>query len=96
MSKVILDSVNNNIRSIIKVNQRKNSQSAIEWFKNIPDKLRRTFVSFDIVEFYSSITEDLPDKAILWAETFVNIPDEHVAIIKHAKSLLFLMQMNRG
>ena len=79
-----------NIRSIIKVNQWKNSQSVIEWFKNIPDKRHHTFVSFDVVEFYPSITEDLLDKAILWAKSFVDIPDEHVSIIKHArKSLLF-------
>jgi hypothetical protein len=88
--KVILDAINNNIRSIIKVNQWKNSQSVIEWFKNIPDKRHHTFVSFDVVEFYPSITEDLLDKAILWAKSFVDIPDEHVSIIKHArKSLLF-------
>jgi hypothetical protein len=90
VSKVILDAINNNIRSIIKVNQWKNSQSVIEWFKNIPDKRHHTFVSFDVVEFYPSITEDLLDKAILWAKSFVDIPDEHVSIIKHArKSLLF-------
>ena len=46
--------------------------------------------SFDVVEFYPSITEDLLDQAILWAKSFVDIPDEHVSIIKHArKSLLF-------
>ena len=90
VSKVILDAINNNIRSIIKVNQWKNSQSVIEWFKNIPDKPHHTFVSFDVVEFYPSITEDLLDKAILWAKSFMDIPDEHVSIIKHArKSLLF-------
>ena len=79
VSKVILDAINNNIRSIIKVNQWKNSQSVIEWFKNIPDKPHHTFVSFDVVEFYPSITEDLLDKAILWAKSFVDIPDEHVS-----------------
>jgi hypothetical protein len=44
VSKVILDAINNNIRSIIKVNQWKNSQSVIEWFKNIPDKPHVCFV----------------------------------------------------
>jgi hypothetical protein len=70
VSKVILDAINN-IRSIIKVNQWQNSQSVIEWFKNLPDKVRRMFVSFDVVEFYLSITEDLLDKAILWEKSYM-------------------------
>ena len=48
------------------------------------------FLSFDIVEFYPSITEDLLDKVIAWAKTIIPIPDNHISIIKHArKSLLF-------
>ena len=47
------------------------------------------FVSFGIVTFYPSITEDLLDEAISWAK-FLDLPNEHVEIIKHArKSLLF-------
>jgi len=89
-SKVILDTVNDDIRSKIKVNQWKNSQSVIEWFRKISNKPGCTFVSFDIVEFYPSITEELLDKAILWARSFVDISGEHVSTIKHArKSLLF-------
>ena len=54
---------------------------------NIPN---HTFISFDIVEFYPSITEKLLDNVILFAESLTYIPDEHITIIKHAhKSLLF-------
>ena len=89
VSKVILDAINDDIRSKLKVNQWRNSQSVIEWYKKISNKPRHTFVSFDIVEFYPSITEDLLDKAISWARAFVDISHEHVSIIKHArKSLL--------
>ena len=64
--------------------------SVIDWFKNIKDKDIHSFISFDICEFYSSITEDLLDKAILWARQYVNISDQQESIIKHArKSLLF-------
>ena len=90
VSKVILDAINDEIRSKIKVNQWKNSQSVIEWYKKTPKKPGHTFVSFDIVDFYPSITEELLDKAISWARSFVYISNEHVSIIKHArKSLLF-------
>jgi hypothetical protein len=90
VTKVILDSINDTIRTVTKVNQWKNSLSVIEWFKNIPNKSGHAFVSFDIVEFYPSISEELLDKAILWAKTYVDITDEHVSIIKHVrKSLLF-------
>ena len=64
--------------------------SVIDWFKNIKDKDIHSFISFDICEFYPSITEDLLDKAISWARQYVNIPDKQESIIKHArKSLLF-------
>ena len=61
--------------------------SVIDWFKNIKDKDKH---SFDICEFYPSITEDLLDKAISWARQYVNISDQQESIIKYArKSLLF-------
>ena len=48
------------------------------------------FLSFDIVDFYPSITEKLLDKVISWAKAIRPISDDHVAVIKHArKSLLF-------
>jgi hypothetical protein len=65
VTKVILDSINDTIRTVTKVNQWKNSLSVIEWFKNIPNKSSHAFVSSDIVEFYPSISEELLDKAIL-------------------------------
>ena len=53
-------------------------------------KPNHTFISFDIVEFYPSITEKLLDNVILWTKSLTYIPDEHITIIKHArKSLLF-------
>ena len=68
----------------------KNSNSVIDWFKNIPNKPNHTFLSFNIVEFYPSITEDLLTKVISWAKRFAAIPNEHTSIIKHPRnSLLF-------
>ena len=90
VSKVLLDSINKKLRSILHLNQWKNLQSVIDWFQNVTDKPNYTFLSFDIVEYYPSITEDLLDRAILWAKSLTPIKDEDITIIKHArKSLLF-------
>ena len=90
VSKVILDDINNRLREKLKVNQWKNSNSLISWFNSIKDKPSHTFLSFDIVEFYPSITEKLLDNVIKWAKILTNIPDDYITIIKHArKSLLF-------
>ena len=90
VSKSILDNINNDIRRQTQVNQWRNSTDAISWFQSIPDKQRKSFISFDIIDFYPSITEQLLDRAISRASQFTDITDTDINIIKHArKSLLF-------
>ena len=48
ISKTIFDKINIQLVSSIKVNQWKNSDSVINWFKNIPEKKLCTFIVFDI------------------------------------------------
>jgi hypothetical protein len=65
VSKIILD--NNKIRSTLNelnLNQWKNTESVISWFQTINDKPNHTFLSFDIIEFYPSISEHLLDEVI--------------------------------
>ena len=67
-----------------------NTQNVIEWFGNIEQKSRHSFISFDIVDFYPSISENLLDQALSWASSLAEISHENISIIKHArKSLLF-------
>ena len=64
-----------------------NSMSVIDWFKRIKDKHKHLFISFDICEFYPSITEDLLDKAISWARqytTFQNYMQIKIFVITFA------------
>ena len=90
VSKIILDDINNKIRSTLNLNQWKNTESVISWFQAINDKPNHTFLSFDIVEFYPSISEHLLDEVISWAQTLTDITEQQISIIKHArKSLLF-------
>ena len=47
-------------------------------------------MKFDIVDFYPSITEELFRKSFEYAKSLVEISDNELKIIKHArKSLLF-------
>ena len=56
----------------------------------IPLKNRKSFIFFDIADFYPSITESLLDKTIDWAPPFAAITHSDISIIKHVrKSLLF-------
>lgn len=90
VSKVILDTINTKTRSISKANQWRNTMTVIDWFKHIPDKDRCTFVVFDIVDTYPSISSDLPLTALSWAKTFTNITRQESDAIMHARqSLLF-------
>ena len=90
VSKIILDEINNNIRERTGVNQWRNSQSVIDWFKTINEKPNHIFISIDITNFFPSITEQLLDKAIRWARTITPITDQQEKIIKHARtSFLF-------
>ena len=72
------------------INQWKNSKSVIDWYKKITNKPDHSFISFDVVDFYPSISEDLLNDALAFASLFDNITeDEKHIIIQAKKSLLF-------
>ncbi len=78
------------MRKILNLNQWKNTQNVIEWFGNIKEKHRHSFISFDIVDFYPSISENLLDQALSWASNLAILTKDEISIIKHArKSVLF-------
>ncbi len=72
------------------VHQWKNTKSVINWFKALENKQACTFIQFDIVDFYPSITEDLLTNAINHAKQHTTVSAEDIQIIMHArKCLLF-------
>ena len=90
ISKRILDGINGKLQSKLNTTLWKNTAAVIEWFRSIDTKESCTFISFDIVEFYPSISEDLLERAIRFAKEHVEITDEEASIIVHSrKSLLF-------
>ena len=90
VSKRILDNINSRLREQLDVTMWKNSASVIEWFQSIEDKHNCSFICFDIIEFYPSISERLLTKALDFAQRHTDITDEEINVIHHArKSLLF-------
>ena len=90
VSKHILQRINAEIRNSTGLNQWRSTSSVISWFTNISDKQKCKFMKFDIVDFYPSITEDLFRRCFKYAKSLVEISDNELKIIKHArKSLLF-------
>ena len=64
ISKQKLAKIVEKVKAVTKVNQWRNTDSVLAWFKELPNKNRLNFISFDIVSFYPSISEDLLRKAI--------------------------------
>ena len=90
LSKQILDNINNIIRNKTKSNQWISSNTVINWFTKIPNKNECTFIIFDIVEYYPSISKNLLLKAINYAKNYTTITDDEIEIILHARrTILF-------
>ena len=90
ISKQILENINLKLVDATGVNQWKNTSSVLQWYKSLPNKCKSAFISFDVVEFYPSITEDLLQRALDFASSYVNIyPDDRQIIIRAKHLLLF-------
>ena len=75
------------------MNQWRNTQEVISWFKGTKNKENSSFTKFDIVHFHPSISKDLLTNAINFACTITNIDKKEKKVIDttmHSrKSLLF-------
>ena len=90
VSKSILERVVSDISQESSLNQWRSTSTVIDWFKNLRSKHRSSFIKFDIVDLYPSITESLLDRAIEFASSFTTIAHDEIKIIKQSrKALLF-------
>ena len=91
ISKQILEKINRKLVNATAVNQWKNTSSVLEWYKQLTNKTGSTFICFDVVEFYPSISEELLQRALDFASRHLTITaDEREVIINAKHSLLFL------
>ena len=90
VSKHYIEETNKNIRRAINVNQWRNTQEVISWFKGNKNKEKSSFTKFDIVDFYLSILKDLLTNVINFASTITSIDEKVIdTIVLSRKSLLF-------
>ena len=90
ISKKILQRINSKVVASNSLNQWKNTDSVIKWYNDIPNKSAHSFICFDIVDFYPSISEELLTAALTFGSKYDDITDQEKAIIIQAKkSLLF-------
>ena len=74
---------------VLKVNEWKNTVRVIDCFKKIKTKNSHKFLMFDIKDFYPSIKEDLPIKALEFVNQHVTIKSKDRETVFHdRKSLL--------
>ena len=64
-----IDQINKPIREKLNVNQWRDTQAVMAWFKNIKSKSNSSFIKFDIVNFYPSISKELLLKVINFAKS---------------------------
>ena len=90
ISKQILTSIIKDVRTATSLIQWKNTGELLQWFNNIKNKSSKRFISFDIVEFYPSITKAHLINALDYASQFSNFNKSDTDIIFHScDSLLF-------
>ena len=51
--------MNTSLRNVVKVGQLIDTSEVIQWLKNISNKQKHEFSSFDIKDFYPTVTKDL-------------------------------------
>ena len=88
VSKQILTRVVEQLRTKTKLNLWKNTDSVIEWFENLHNKKQLKFISFDIVDYYGSISKELFEEALEWAKGLVPISSDECEIILESKTSL--------
>ena len=90
ISKIIFENINQTFIEKLNVNQWKNTETVIHWFKPIEQKSRSFFIQFNVMEFYPSITENILEEVIKFAKQHTEKDEKGLIIIKHCrKSLLY-------
>ena len=78
-SKKILDRVNTDIRTKTGARQWRSTQDVTSWFESLEEKKKLSFIKFDIVEFYPSISESTFKKALTLAKKHSTISPESLS-----------------
>ena len=72
------------------MNQWQNRQVVITWFKSIENKKSSSFIKFNIVELYSSISKELLTKSMHYAKSITTLEKEVIKPVFHTRKSLLL------
>ena len=75
VSKQMLEKIISAVKTKSQLQQWKNTDSVINWFNDLKDKQKLTFIQFDVMNFYAPITPKLLNDAIEHAENYIYISD---------------------
>ena len=87
-----MENINKTLIEKLNVNQWKNTEKVIHWFKSIEQKSRCFFIQFYVIEFYPSITEKFLEEVIVFAKQHREIAEKDLGIIKHCRKSLFYQE----
>ena len=73
VSKGLVEKMNSDIIENLQLNQWRHTDAVLKWFNNITDKSNRSFIQFDIKEFYPSITENNLQQTLKFTKQLTNI-----------------------
>ena len=71
-----------------KLNQWQSNRETKAWFKGLRNSKKLSFVVFDIKSFYPSITPELLEEAIRWAEKFTTITEQDKQLFRESRRAL--------
>ena len=94
ISKKYLENINESVRNALNVNQWRNTDSVLDWFKAINDKRNCHFVKFDIVSFYPSISKTTLMNALEFAKQHHNITEDMVKAITNSRKAFLYFEGN--
>ena len=80
----ILARINTEARKLLKFNQWLKTTDVLEWFNRREIGRRASFIQFDIVNFYPSISRNLLDRSLEYLSKIVNIEKNELEIINSA------------
>ena len=88
ISKQMLEEINKDILKKTKLRQLKNTEETIKWFQNTNFKTRKQFIQIDIVDYYPSVSNELFQKAIKFANEYTFIDETTINTILNARKTL--------
>jgi hypothetical protein len=94
VSRSILQAKIAEVKSKSMLSQWKNTDCVKKWFSELKQKHIQTFIQFDFQNFYPSITKELLEAAIEFAEEYTEFSEQEKEIIFEARKSILYSQNN--